>query len=163
MSCVVFYCNILEVSLISQICLFDIPYNFYWYSEYIDIHYIVIIDKPCVITIFISSVDFPVQTSCPNKTHLWNKSVDKDVLTDWTMCYKCPYINFIPKYVHIVWISIANVKNFWQIFLRVDHLCSHFINFQSFALRFPLIQNGCAHKTDLKHRFHVNIKQYCMF
>ncbi len=49
------------------------------------------------------------------QAQLYNKSVDKDVLTEWTMCYKCPYINFIPKYVHIVWISIANVKNFGKI------------------------------------------------
>ncbi len=54
------------VSLISRFCWFDILYNFYWYSEYIDIHYIVI-DKPCVITSFILRADFPVKTSCPNR------------------------------------------------------------------------------------------------
>ncbi len=56
---------LLGVLLISQFCRFDIPYNFYWYSEYIDIHYIVIMEKPCVIASFIFSMDFPVQ--CPNR------------------------------------------------------------------------------------------------
>ncbi len=133
------------VSLISQFCWFDIRYNFYWYSEYIDIHYIVIIDKLCMINSFIFSVDFPVQTSCLNRHNYGTKSVDKALFIDWPMCYKCPYITFIPKYVHIVWISIANVTNFWLIFSHIDHLYNHFINFRSCALRFPLIQNGCAH------------------
>ncbi len=34
------------------------------------------------------------------------------VLIDWTMFYTYSYINFIPEYVHIVWISITNIKNF---------------------------------------------------
>ncbi len=37
----------LGVSSISQFCQFNVQYSFYWYSEYINIHYIVIIDKPC--------------------------------------------------------------------------------------------------------------------
>ncbi len=67
----------LGVSLISQFCRFDIQYNFYWYSEYIDIHFIVIIDKPCMITSFIFSMDFPVQTPCPNRHNYRTKQLIK--------------------------------------------------------------------------------------
>ncbi len=150
------------VSLISQFCRFDIRYNFYWYSEYIDIHYIVIFDKLCVITSFIFSVDFPVKTSCPNRHNYGTNQLIKMFLPT-ELCATSVHISSLFLNVHIVWISIANVKNFWLIFCCVDHLCSHFSNFLSCALRFPLIQNGCAHKTDLKHRFQVNIEQYCMF
>ncbi len=99
-----------RVSLISQSCRFDIWYNFYWYSDYIDIHYIVIIDKPCVITSFIFSVDFPVQTSCPNRHNYGTNQFIKMFLPT-ELCPTSVHISTLfLNMSYIVWISTENFQ-----------------------------------------------------
>ncbi len=85
------------VPLISQFCRFDILYNFYWYYEYIDIHYIVVIDNTGEITSFIFRVDFPVQTPCPNRhnygTHQLIKTFLQTELCDTSVHISTLFLN----------------------------------------------------------------------